>query len=478
MPCRLPTSSCPLLAPPRQSFHELVATDTGKTKHLELHNNESRHITATRHSSRSHPTISSCPQNFPTKLRAILVDNSVSETMSETSGTLLQELNLHRADLELLRTLYAKGVLEPESHHHLRNIEWRGVRCYNAFANTEEKLVLMRCQSLRADIVAAKKERLREEASRAAEEEAAFETKVINLPISQDYLPQSDEDVHEREYVLLGQFWDGSIDPRPAQKLDGLQQDEDLADEYWYEMRFVPKRGKQEQQISNSPAELYPCPSCTKSQHLQNCQRPPSAIPTHDHQESPTVPTTTSPSDAEAPLPTAGCNTGPKPGITTQITPALAPGRRTNALAIVNPLTGQPIFQVPSTPSQYVAQNHSSTPAAAPFLPSTPTVQRISPHRSQNPSTNTSISSGRSVTPKDPPGPPSNPNFPDKTVTPHKKVPLSSSARFAYNDWQTGGRTLDKIKQEHLQEMWEKSWISGRQFDEATRKQLEEVMKG
>ena len=398
--------------------------------------------------------------------------------MSETSGTLLQELKLHRADLELLRTLYAKGSLYPESHPHLRNIEWRGVRCYNAFANTEEKLVLMRCQALRAGIVAARKGRIREEARRAADEEAVSETNIINLPLNQDYLLHNDEDVHEQEYVLLGQFWDGSVDPRPSQKLEGLQQDEALADEYWSETKFMPKGGKQEQQASTSSPESHHHPSSTTSQHFPTCQRPPSAMPTHDQQESPAIPTTSSPSDTEAPLPTAGCIAGPKPAMTTQINPAVAPGRRTNALAIVNPLTGQPIFHVPSTPSQYAAQNHSLTSVAAPFAPFTPTIQRVSPHHSQHHSNNTSISSGRSTTSRNPPGPPSNPKFPDKTVTPHKKVPLTDSAKFAYNDWQTGGRTLDMVKQENLQEMWEKSWISGQQFNEATRKQLEEVTKG
>ena len=393
--------------------------------------------------------------------------------MSETSGTLLQELKVHRDDLELLRTLYTKGLLDPESHPHLRNIEWRGVRCYNAFANTEEKLVLMRCQALRAGIVAASKERIRDDARRAAEEEAVSDTNIINLPLNQDYLLHNDEDVHEQEYAILGQFWDGSIDPRPEQKLDGLQQDETLADGYWYEMKFVPKGGKQEQQISNSPSVLRPRPSSTTSQHFQNCQRPLSAMPTHDQQEPPAVPTTTSPSDAGAPLPTAGCNTGP-----THVTPLIAPGRRANALAIVNPLTGQPIFQVPSTPSQYVAQNHNLTPAAVPVVPQTPPTQRISPYKSQDPCSHSSISRGRSSMSRNPPGPPSNPSFPDKTVTPYKKVPLSQSANFAYNDWQTGGRTLDEVKQEQLQEMWEKSWISARQMDEATRKQLEELTKG
>ena len=243
-------------------------------------------------------------------------------------------------------------------------------------------------------------------------------------------------------------------------------------------MKFVPEGGRQEQQISNSPAELYPHPSSTTSQHFQSCQHPPSAMPLHDQQEPPAIPTTSSPPDTEVPLPMEGCNTGPKPAMTTHTTPVVALRRRTNALTIVNPLTGQPIFQAPSTPSQYASQNHNLTPVAAPFAPSTPAIQRVSPYHTQNPSNNTSISSGKSSPPKNPPGPPSNPNFPDKTVTPYKKVPLSQSANFAYSDWQTGGRNLDKVKQEHLQEMWEKSWISGKQFDEATRTQLEDVTKG
>ena len=359
------------------------------------------------------------------------------------SCSISEDIKLLRHDLELLAMFYLNGVEDPESHPDLYGVRWKDSRCYNVFATTPEKLVLMRCQALRADIAAAQEG---QKAERRKVQRSLFVSNIDQVEVL-----RNKHEMLEEEGVFLEQMWDGTVDARPLQIREqepqtptspesALTQDNEISSQ-------VPHITPGNTSSDIPPAEILGGDDKRRTTGFELGHEPASA------QELEQVAT----GRASAP-PTFDPATG-------LFTP---PGPR-RAIPIINPTALMTPAQQSTSPIQLPAGYLPFAPdTIIPGTYSTFSFPYASPSHLTPGSLNSLTSSKMTV--RNPPSPPRNDAHRQETVTPHKKTPLSMVTKYAYAEVNTGYKELHKLDQDMLEELVQKKWTTWQQVKAASRR--------